>query len=324
MSTMNSERPRPEYGCGQQDLYTVCDTIAISLEAHTAAFEAYSTNYTSTSGPDLRGAVKSARELPDEAQREADHSILRKELVDMKDSCLEVWQQLTSYIRDGFDKEVYKEQLNAAGHGYYASAQNEDWDDVNGLMQAGAGYISDNAAKLTGGGMPTGFDVTFDTAKSNFAVKYEAFLQSLEASKVATDEKVNANNKIYRDTVRVCEDGKRIFRKSAAVREEFTFDVVLALVRSNVVKHGVSGLVTQAVDGSVVGQVDVLLEKLLDDGTYSETGNVLTDNAGMYKFNGIADGDYRLTVSKSGFVTQQRMIVVDGGPVEEDFVLVSG
>ena len=322
MSTMNTERPRPEYNCGMQDLYTVCEMVATTFLAHATSFEAYSTQYSSTTGTDLQAAVLSARALPGEAQRDSEHSILRKEMIVLKDDCLVVWQQLTSYIRDGFSKDVYQDQLNAAGHGYYASAQNEDWDNVKGLMLDGANYILAKTGELTAGGMPAGFGAIYTGAKDVFERRYDLFLQSLEASKVGTDNKVNANNLIYREAIRICEDGKRIFRKEPAIRDEFTFDTVLDLVRKTTEKHGVSGVVSASADGTVLGQADVTLEQHLPDGLYDLVGNQLTTNVGGFKFS-VADGSYRITVSKAGFVSEEQLIEVDGGPLVVDFSLES-
>lgn len=324
MSTMNSDRPQPEYGCGMQDLYTVCDMVAVNYEQHVTRFEAQSTKYTAATGADLRLAIKNARMLPDEAQRDATHAVMRTQLIGLKDECLIVWQQMTGYIRDAFDKEEYATQINAAGHGYYATAQNEDWDDVEGLMQAGLNYLMLNGALLTtDGGMVAGFDTAFEAAASAFELKYDAFLQCMEQAKVDTDNKIVANNAIYKETMRICEDGKRIFRKEAAIREEFTFEAVLALVRSNKVKHGVSGLVMDGDSEEILGQVLLLLERLEADGTYKKIAETFSSNEGMYKFNGIAKGIYRLTASKVGFVAQAKRVKVEDGPVVVDFGMVS-
>lgn len=302
-------------------MYTSCDTIAISYSDHVTEFTNYSTKYTATTGTDLRMAIKDARALPGEAQRDAAHSVLRKELVELKDNSLIVWQQLSSFIRDAYSKEVYQNQLNAAGHGYYSSAQNEDWDDVKGLMEDGANYITEHSAVLTAdGGMPAGFEVVFGNAQEAFELKYDAFLQALEASKLATDKKLSANNAIYREAMRICEDGKRIFRKDAAIREQFTFETVLSLVRANTEKHGISGVVKDSVTGSVIGQADMLLEKLLADGTYALVEAKPTDNAAEYKFL-VKNGTYRLTASKVGYVSKVEIVEVDGGPKIVDFLL---
>ena len=153
--------------------------------------------------------------------------------------------------------------------------------------------------------------------------KHDLFLQAEEAARIGTDNKIIANNKIYRSTIKICEDGKRIFRDNAAIRYEFTFDRVLELVRNVQTGHGISGLITDAGTGLPLGQVTLQLDRLLDNGTYDPVTSVLSDNDGEYKINGIVDGDYRLTASKTGFADEVGMLEVDGGPVVVDFGLSS-
>ena len=76
-------------------------------------------------------------------------------------------------------------------------------------------------------------------------------------------------------------------------------------------------------DGTVIGQVELLLEELQDDGTYVAVATELSANDGTYKFNGVVDGSYSLTASKAAYVTQEQSFVVAGGPVVVDFGLSS-
>lgn len=323
MSTMNNSRPQSEYRCSQSDLYTVCETIAGTYTDHSASFEAYSSLYTATTGTDLLAEIAAARLMPDESQRNATHAVLRKDLDNLRVNCLSLWQQLTSYIRDGFAPEVYDNMIDSAGHAYYESALGGNWDSVRSLMDSASSFITTEAADLTTGGMPAGFDASVTTAKDDFAAKHDAFLQSEEASRISTDKKIEANNNIYRQTIRICEDGKRIYRQEASVRLEFTFDRVLDLVRNSQTGHGVSGNTTDAATEDVLGQVELTLERLQDDGTYVEEGTLDSDNAGFYKFNGVVDGSYRMTVAKTGYVTLEQMVTVSAGPVVVDFALSS-
>lgn len=318
---MNSERPRSEYRCAQGDLYTVCETIAHTYADHVASFMAYSGLYTANTGTDLLAAVASARILPDESQRKVQHSVRRTQLDNERIECLSYWQQLTSYIRDGFKPDQYDDMLQAAGYIHYEAALNGNWDSTRSLMDAANAFVAENTADLTTGGMPAAFATDLSTRAVSFADIHNKFLQAEEAAKVGTDIKITANNKVYKDTMRICEDGKRIFRNNAAIREEFTFDRVLELVRGGVAGHGVSGVVTQASDNAVVGQAKLVLDKLQEDGTYTNVGEMLSANDGTYKFNGVLDGSYRLKAHKLGFVEQEVMVTVAGGPEVVDFEL---
>lgn len=321
MSPMNSERPISEYRCGQSDLYTVCETIAGTYNQYSADFINYSGTYTANTGTDLLSAVASARMLPDESQRKAEHAVLRKGLDDSRIKCLILWMQLNSFIRDGFSAEVYSDMNNAAGHPYYETAQRGNWDAARSLMDAATTFVAAHTAELTGGGMPAGFDATLTAMRDDLAMRHNEFLQAEEAARIGTDDKVNANNKAYRMTMKICEDGKRIFRNNAAIRQEFTFDKVLELVRNVQSGHGIYGLTTDAGTSLPLGQVAMQLDRLLADGTYEPVATVLSTNDGEYKFNGIVKGDYRLTASKEGYVAEASMVKVEGGPVEVSFAL---
>lgn len=321
MGALNAERPTPDYKCGQQELYTVADTIANSYTEHQGMFISKNTNYTPTTGTDLKAGVQTARLLPDEAQRDVEHTIPLKELKKLRDECLVLWQDLTSYIRDGFAADLYDDERNAAGYGYYTGAASGDWSSVDGLMNDALTFVAANTAVLTSpGGMPAGFDTNLQTAYTDFAAKHEEYLQALESARQDTDKKIQANNKIYRELTKLCEDGKKYFRDDAAIREEFTFDSVLALVRQQQVKHNVTGLVTRMLDGTPLGQVDVLLELLKQDGSYVEVELKQTDNDGLYKFL-VVDGKYRLTFAKEGYLAKVLPVVVDGGPVVVDVAM---
>jgi hypothetical protein len=136
-----------------------------------------------------------------------------------------------TYIRYGFAENEYENKRVAAGYNYYAGAAHEDWDAVKGLMQSGLLFLNANTTVLTNdGGMPAMFMPDFVLTKDAFELKYQAFLQAEEDTKVLTDQKILADNTLYKTLMKMFEDGKKIFREDAAVREQFTFDRVWALV----------------------------------------------------------------------------------------------
>ena len=231
MCALQSARPQREYPCGQQDLYTVVETGWGSFTQHLSRFENMSTKYSAATGTAQLAALEAARALPDEDNREEVHKTFRVEMKSLAATCLIKWSNLGTYIRDGFSEDVYDNKRLAAGYNYYASASHENWGDMKGLMQDGLLFLNANTTVLTDdGGMPATFAAEFEAAKDAFELKYQAFLQAEEDAKVLTDQKVRANNALYRDLMKMFEDGKKIFREEAAIREQFTFDRVLSLV----------------------------------------------------------------------------------------------
>ncbi|MBK8659703.1 MAG: hypothetical protein IPN22_12750 [Bacteroidetes bacterium] len=72
---------------------------------------------------------------------------------------------------------------------------------------------------------------------------YGSFKDAQQDSHEQTDAKIEANNAIYREGRAMMEDGKRIFRKNAAVRDRFVWERVVELVTpstggSTVVREG--------------------------------------------------------------------------------------
>lgn len=233
MCALQSARPQRKYPCSQQDLYTIVETGWGNYAQYLPQFENRSTKYTATTGTDQLALLAAARALPDEDSREEVHKTLRVQMVHLADTCLIKWSDMDSYIRDAFDEDEdeYENKRIAAGHNRYASAAQRNWTELKGLLQDGLLFLNAHGAVLAAdGGMPATFIAEFEAAKDAFELKYQAFLQAEEQTKVLTDEKIRANNALYEALMKMFEDGKKIFREEAAIREQFTFDRVWVLV----------------------------------------------------------------------------------------------
>jgi len=322
MSEMENDRAAARYGTGQQELYTVAEAVADSYTEHNAEFILYNGLYTATTGTDLRAEVAAARALPENPTRLASQKILKRALGKRAVDCLVLFNQLTTAIREGFDEEDYDDRLQEAGHDNYAEAQNEDWEAVQALMDDSTQFVTAYAAELTAGGLPATFAANLGAARTAFATAHGIYLQKREWNSGMTDQKLEANNAIYQKVINMCKDGQKIFRLQAAVRDEFTFEKVLALVQGSTTRHSVSGLVTRAADGSVVIAALLRLSRLQLDGSVSSTVEVKTDIDGRYKLNDVVNGRYKLTVTADGLVSESRELEVEDGPEVEDFSLM--
>jgi len=318
---MNTEKPQAEYNCATQDLYTGVEMVWTSYADRLADFTAWKTTYDATTGTDQLAALDAARLIPDQDQRTAAHSSLNKDLGPLSVDCLIKWKQLEAYIRDGFPALIYQDMLNGAGYGYYEGASKENWEDVKGLMNDGEMFIASKTAELTAGGMPAGFDIDFTAAKDAFELKYAEFLQEEEHAREQRDEKINANNGLYHAAMAMCEDGKKIFRGVPAVREQFTWSRVQALIKSNRALHSVKGFATEADGGPVI--VGALVRVLDTDGVPLEGKETVTADDGFYKIIGLKNGGYRLEVSADGYVAVVIPFTVDGAAVDLDVELVA-
>jgi hypothetical protein len=68
--------------------------------------------------------------------------------------------------------------------------------------------------------------------RTAFENKYEEFTDMEQDMQQATDDKINANNLVYSNLISMFEDGQKIFRNNASLRDRFVFDTVLALISS--------------------------------------------------------------------------------------------
>lgn len=231
MSGILSDRPQHAYPCSQQELYTIVETGWGSYAQYLSRFVAHSTNYSASTGTDQLAALAAARLMPDEDSRAEVHKTLRLQMKGKADACMMKWSDMGTYIRDGFEADEYENKRVAAGYNYYEQAGHENWDAVKGLMQNGLLFLTGNETVLTNeGGMPATFIADFVAIKDAFEQKYQAFLQAEEQTKVMTDAKIIANNGLYDALMDMFEDGKKVSREDAAIREQFTFDRVWALV----------------------------------------------------------------------------------------------
>jgi len=276
------------YPCGQQELYTIGENGWASYLEHLARFSAKKSTYTAQKAADALTALRAAEAMPDEASRESVHVLLRIQLVDLASVCLIAWGDLDSYIMDGFPENEQESRRNDAGHGYYARALGEDWEGVKGLMTSGAEFIAAQDAALTAGGMLPTFPGEFAAARTAFLDKYLEFTQAEELSKTLTDAKIEANNAVYRELMRMFKDGQKYFRFEAAIRERFVFERVWEMIDGGGGNSGLSpqpmnltGTVTHAVTAASLFNVEV---------TIIRTGGnitVFTNASGNYAANGI-------------------------------------
>lgn len=187
---------------------------------------------------------------------------------------------------------------------------------MQGLMIDGELFIAANTAELTVGGMTLTFAAEFTAAKDAFDGKHSDFLQAEETSKVLRDDKVNANNKLFQVGIAMCEDGKKIFRKEPAIRDQFTWSTVQALITNTQSSHSVKGLISDSSDDRPIeGAKVAVLDK---DGIAIEGKEMQTGLDGAYNIKGLKSGDYSLKVEAVGYTTVDVPFVIDGAAVDLD------
>jgi hypothetical protein len=230
MASLSSPRAEPVYECKQNELYSIALMGWKSFMDHQPAFEAYNTLYTGAYGAAMRDAVMNAKQMPDNFQRRDVHKTLRTKLKSVTEHVLIKWQQLDSFIQEGFAEANYENKKLAAGYAYYTAAANDDWPNADSLLGDATTFISEHAVALTSGGMPGTFAGEFGLLKTSFETLYEEFTDAEQDGAEQTDAKLAANNELYKNLMKMFKDGKKIFRHSAAVKQRFIFTHLLKLI----------------------------------------------------------------------------------------------
>jgi hypothetical protein len=220
------------YRCTQPELYTVAETGWNSLEEKLPDFTNFKPKYDAQFIADRRAELAAAEALPDEQARYADVEVAEVTMKEKAKIARAKWQMLKRYIIDAFPSSNHKARLEEAGSDYYEGASAENWDSVKELMKSGSQFINNHIVELTANNnMPAGFQLIFDTAKGEFNTIFTSFLTKTELAVVATQTKTTANNLVYDKLINMMDDGKEIFKEDEAVRKQFVFDEVLALIK---------------------------------------------------------------------------------------------
>jgi hypothetical protein len=239
-------RPQRHYGCATVELYAGLHLTWNSEALYETEFANENTQYTAGLSVIRKQAIDDAQALPDGQATGAVAEALRIQLVAKLDPVLAKWHSLEGYISKVWKGEDYKPKIEAAGKLNYSKAANLNWEYAKQLLVSAKSFLTaNNAVLLADGGMPTNFVTGFDAVKGQYIQLFEDFKAAEQTSIEQTDAKINANNALYADGRSMMEDGKRIFRKNAAVRNKFVWERILELLTPNASS-------TKVVEGDVV------------------------------------------------------------------------
>lgn len=229
------ERPQSKYECTQLELYAVCRIGLSSYREQLADFTAFKAFYTTPWGNTFEDAINAAAELPDFQTRDEPSETAAIVLGEKGTECVNKWQDLKRYITTTTGWENFqKPKLEAAGSTLYEKASHENWEVLKGLMITAYSFIDNNETELEADdNMPGTFKAQFETLRDDYSELYDNFTDAEQDSKGGTDEKVEANNAINDTLAVMFGDGQAVYRNNQTMKERFTFDIVLELVRGS-------------------------------------------------------------------------------------------
>jgi hypothetical protein len=227
---MAKEKPMRIYRCSEAELYAVCQIGWRNYLECVSDFANWSTTYDAAYGNEAMAEVMAAQQMPDLQARNGVPEMLRIKLKQERKNALRVWNGLRRHINRGWAAELVKPQEDAAGLGYYKRAHNDGWDELQQLLVAGKKFIELHNATLLAGGMPAGFEATYNSVKNNFETLYLQFKDGQQDMKEQRNTKIDANNMIMKKLNAMFADGQLIYAFDAAKRKRFMFKRLLELV----------------------------------------------------------------------------------------------
>jgi hypothetical protein len=212
--------------------------------------------------------------------------------------CIKKLRALRLYIKEAFkDKEMQRVRLQEAGFNDYKRAAERSWEKLVAIMRHGKQFIAGNrSALLANDNMPANFEAQFVAEESSLPVDVVAFKNTRENTREGTQEKVKANNGIFKRVTDVCADGYFIFRDNEAKRNLFVWERVMEVVtppKAAGVKFDVK---EEGTNFSLSGARAEIQQK---GGLVLE---VVTGVDGRGVFDGLVPGVYRGRVVLAGYV----------------------
>ncbi len=290
---------RPNYRCTQLELYSVLTTLWTNYADHQAELFAYKAKYTVALEATMKTQILAAKALPDVEMRNSESQELRVLCRGAADKCIKHWKMLRGYIQEAYSPEIAPSKLEAAGKVSYDAIGKYNWEQIDGMNSSAKVFMAANSAVLIANGfMPATFEADYTALSDDFDTQYDAFKHARQTSE-DTDEKISANNTIYEETMRMCEDAKMLFADADAVVKKFEF----AKVKEMVSPPGSASLKFMVENFATNEKVEGVAVTIQQEG--EPALNAVTNVEGECDFEDIDPGVYRCVVTKAGFEQQE-------------------
>jgi hypothetical protein len=213
----------PNYRCPQQHLYLVSEVLANSLQIYLSQFHEASPQFTPAFVDNYKAAIAAAASLPDHQSRNATPEVLRVQLTTAAKQATDHWQSLKSYIKDAYPR-THKPLIEAAGSTIYRKACNNNWVAVHTLTNTAYNFMLVHQQQLMqNDNMPASFPPQFLAIKSAIEDLHTSFITATQQNLVTQQQKIQANNAIYKTAGKIMRTGQIIFRSDPARKSQFIF-----------------------------------------------------------------------------------------------------
>jgi len=275
------------------ELYGILETGFNSLQEFLINFTDFSPAYDAAYVVALKTEASIAESLPDEQARYANAEIFKVRLEKDNQLATDKWQMLKRYITKAYLPEELKARLEEAGQLKYKKAAAQNFEETRALLVAGKNFLDEHSADLlANNNMPPTFQAQFQTIQTNFLGNYTSMNNENESAKVATEEKVKANNAIFEKLMVVFLDGQAIFKYNEPVFDQFVFETVRQNISNRVAS--ISAFIQNITDNEPIEAATITIT--------TSTGPVIitTDITGKAS-KVIANGIYSIQIDATGF-----------------------
>lgn len=316
---MATEKPNAEYHSTMAQLYVIVRAMWLSHIENLAEIMVDFAQYTLLNANNALAQIDAAMALPmfqERNDRAEESLILMRQHAKL---AFKRWKFLKNYIKNAYAVDLRKSKWESAGKDHYEKAANNNWSELLLMLVAGRNFIASNTAILVADGMPAGFPALYNDALDAFKAEHDIFLDAEQDEQEGTDEKVVANNVIYRRAIEMGEDVQLVFDDVPAKRQRFVFQHVKDTITNPTTGVGstslaVRGIVSNAQTASPLAQAPINFSAV--DGSWAES--VMTDDLG--RFTAVKTGlepnsqfDVMFSIAYPGFVPYSRILHLESG-----------
>ena len=303
---------KAKYLCEESELYMGLVMLAKSVEEELEGFAELKPMYTLAWVGEFREMIKAAELLPDKVKRRAVLTVKRHELkVLTRGKVNDMMGALRSYIRECYkDKELRKIRMQGAGFGKLKGAMWYDWEVLKGMVKTADDFIGANEGELMSeGSMPVDFWGRFKVMRAEAEGRVDELLKMRGQMKLAAQTRVVANNRVFEVGMRICGDGKVVFKRNEAKRKRFVWEAVMEIV-TPAGASGLKGWVKRSGSFEPVALAEIRMQ-------HEEEPLVvkMTDEKGNFVMKQLKRGVYKVEVLVDGVVKRKEVVKLMRGRV---------
>jgi CarboxypepD_reg-like domain len=293
------------FGCSQQNLYSVGRIVWALYADRWQDFADYSPIYTENHGSDRLAEIDAAERLLDKASRQAVATAVLRELRRSNKEVLACYALLKSYLTRIYDVSVHDLKMAAIGESYYKKAYLGTWGNTVALLGQTIPFFKDNLAELMSKDViPATFPDKLQVKATAFRDKYAEYLAATKAVKKATIEKTNTSDRIYDAVITLNKVAQIIYKEDPASAKLFVWTTLIAQTQG-VRNAGVSGKITDEATKKPLESVKITVKDV--------DKAAITAKNGCYKINLLSSETYTLLFEKEGYEPQTITLKIKTG-----------